>query len=71
MNVFFKIEQKQIHMKTYHLLPGGEKCQDPFTFEISLNGEADGSAKLQRICYRLKQKFKFCIWATLSPLVCV
>ena len=44
MNVFFKIEQKRIHMKTYHLLPGGKKCQDPCTFGVILNGAADASA---------------------------
>ena len=44
MNVFFKIEQKLFHMKTYHLLPGGKKCQDPCTFGVILNGAADASA---------------------------
>ena len=44
MNVFFKIEQKRIHMKTYHLLPGGKKCQDPCTLDIIFNGAADTSA---------------------------
>ena len=41
MNVFFKIEQKRNHMKTYHILPGGKKCQDPCTFGVTSAGAAD------------------------------
>ena len=41
INVFFKIEQKQNHMKTYHILPGGKKCQDPCTFGVTSVGAAD------------------------------
>ena len=50
MNVFLKIEQKRIHTKTYHLLPGEKKCQDPCTFGVILSGAADASAYLQCIC---------------------
>ena len=44
MTVFSKIEDKQNHIKKHHLLPGGRKCQDPFTVGFISIGAADTSA---------------------------
>ena len=41
MTIFSKIENRRNHMKKYHFLPGGRKCQDPCTFGFISVGAAD------------------------------
>ena len=41
MTIFSKIENRRNHMKKYHFLPGGRKCQDPCTFGFTSVGAAD------------------------------
>ena len=41
IRIFTVIEKTRNHVKKYHLSPGSEKCQDPFTFGFGPTGAAD------------------------------